>query len=162
MAGESFLSAATYILDPTLEGWGIAPGVQSAAKPVAITPRTVWKLDSSKGQATSGILTNVYTYSKGGTPYDLAANKPVYAPKGDGCSLSNAVKEVFYTVEAVPTEIEQIGYSISAVYVDIIIQDTLVFKDGTSSFCKQTYTEKSSLPVDKPVVKPDPITPPSG
>lgn len=114
MAKGSFLSAATYVL----EGWGIAPGVQSAAKPVAITPRTVWKLDSSKGQATSGILTNVYTSSEGITPEKsleaftkwFDTNKPVYADINGGCTLSNAVKEVFYTVESVPTKIEQIGY----------------------------------------------------
>jgi len=143
MAGESFLSAATYVLD----GWGIASGVQSAAS-VKITPRTVWKLDSSKD---AGILTNVYTIYDGTgalkkpeVAYNFGANKPVYTATTGGCTLTNAVKEVFYTVESVPTKIEQIGYSISTVYVDIIIQDTLVFTDKT--FCKKTYTEKSPTP----------------
>lgn len=144
MAGESFLSAATYVLD----GWGIASGVQSAAE-VAITPRTVWKLDSSTNQPTSGTLTNLYTiYEDTGAlkkpipAYTPGAYKPVYtATPAGGCTLKNAVKEVFYTVESVPTNIEQIGYSISTVYVDIIIQDALVFTDAT--FCKKTYATKS-------------------
>jgi hypothetical protein len=76
MAGESFLNAATYVLGD----WGIAAGVQSAAKPVTITPRTIWKLDSA-----SGALTKEYTiYDEAGalkktiTPYDFVTNKPIY------------------------------------------------------------------------------------
>ena len=107
MAGESFLNAATYVLGD----WGLAAGVQSAAKPVTITPRTVWKLDSA-----SGALTKEYTiYDDAGalkktiTPYDFVTNKPIYQTSqtaGAGCTLSNAVKEVFYTVESVPTKMQ--------------------------------------------------------
>ena len=124
IAGETFLSAATYVL----AGSGIAPGVLSTAKPVPVTLRTVWKLETKNGVLTKeypiydkGVLTKTADVYLNGLKPSIKANTPVYADTVSGCTLSNAVKEVFYTVQSVPTPIEQIGYQIAAVNVDIII-----------------------------------------
>jgi len=107
IAGETFLSAATYVPD----GWGVASGVKATADPIPVTLRTVWKLDT---KSSKGVLTKQYpTFDSKGVKekYDYkVANKPVYTDTSSGCTLTNAVKEVFYTVQSVPTPIEQIGY----------------------------------------------------
>jgi hypothetical protein len=78
---------------------------------VPVTVRTVWELDSDKG-----VLERVYSiYGADGAlvspAVDYVPVVPKYVDTGSGCSLTNAVKEVFYTVESAPTTVpDQIGY----------------------------------------------------
>ena len=83
-----------------LDNWGVSPGIQSTDPPVPVKLRSVYMLKTS-----DGVLEKKYSIQDdaSNSGFDLTKYKPVYA-KTTGCTLTNAVKEVFYTIESVPTQ----------------------------------------------------------
>jgi hypothetical protein len=115
VASETFLSPLTYIKNAD---FGFALGISSKSKsPISVDTESVWILSSAD---------NTLTLQDSTASTTLLGANPVYSA---GCSVTNAVKEVFYTITY---GIEAQGFVIKKVSADFILQDTL---DVGADFC---------------------------
>lgn len=118
VASETFLSPLTYIKNAE---FGFSRGIKSTRYPVVkVDIGSVWILNSAE---------NTLKLQKSDTAETLLGTNPTYTA---GCSVTNAVKEVFYTITF---GIEGQGFIIKKVTADFILQDTL---DVGSDYCQKT------------------------
>ena len=78
-------------------------------------------------------MTKQFDASSSKTPYEPAA--PAYTGTATGCTLSNGVKEVYYTIENSQSAADSEGFTVSKAYVDIVLQDEISIAD--KKFCQK-------------------------
>lgn len=125
VASETYLSPLTYISTD----FGFTAGVKSRFPPIKVDVGGVWILNSED---------NTLTRQESAAATTLLGSNPTYTTM-IGCSVTNAVKEVFYTVTygAYPKH----GYVVKSVSADFILQDTL---EVGAEFCEKTDLEAIS------------------
>lgn len=76
-------------------------------------------------------MTKTYDSSKGAKYIPVVPTYAKTAP--DGCTLTNAVKEVFYNIQNKQSVNTNDGFTVSNAYIDIILQDKITITD--TKFC---------------------------